>query len=320
MRLNRLLAVAVLLPVLAACASTASEQSASNAPASSSSTSAPAADKPKVVAAFYPLQYAAQSVGGDLVNVANLTQPGVEPHDLELSAQQVAEIAEADLVLYIKGFQPAVDEAIEQQAAGRAIDVSAGLALLAAHEDEAGHADEDGHEHGMQDPHVWLNPINMALIGTAIKDRLSDIDSANAAAYMSNSEALRTSMTTLDQKFSSGLGSCTITTMVVSHEAFAYLAEAYGFTQVGISGLSPEAEPSPARIKDVANIVTQDGVTTVYYETLVDPKVAQTLADETGATTAVLDPLEGLQPDSDGDYISVMESNLATLKAGQACS
>jgi zinc transport system substrate-binding protein len=264
MRLNRLLAVAVLLPVLAACASTASEQSASNAPASSSSTSAPAADKPKVVAAFYPLQYAAQSVGGDLVNVANLTQPGVEPHDLELSAQQVAEIAEADLVLYIKGFQPAVDEAIEQQAAGRAIDVSAGLALLAAHEDEAGHADEDGHEHGMQDPHVWLNPINMALIGTAIKDRLSDIDSANAAAYMSNSEALRTSMATLDQKFSSGLGSCTITTMVVSHEAFAYLAEAYGFTQVGISGLSPEAEPSPARIKDVANIVTQDGVTTVY--------------------------------------------------------
>jgi zinc transport system substrate-binding protein len=272
------------------------------------------------VAAFDPLQYAAQSVGGDLVNVTNLTQPGVEPHDLELSAQQVAEIAEADLVLYIKGFQPAVDEAIEQQAAGRAIDVSAGLALLAAHEDEAGHADEDGHEHGMQDPHVWLNPINMALIGTAIKDRLSDIDSANAAAYMSNSEALRTSMTTLDQKFSSGLGSCTITTMVVSHEAFAYLAEAYGFTQVGISGLSPEAEPSPARIKDVANIVTQDGVTTVYYETLVDPKVAQTLADETGATTAVLDPLEGLQPDSDGDYISVMESNLATLKAGQACS
>lgn len=320
MRLNRLLAVAVLLPVLAACASTASEQSASNAPANSSSTPAPATDRPKVVAAFYPLQYAAQSVGGDLVNVTNLTQPGVEPHDLELSAQQVAEIAEADLVLYIKGFQPAVDEAIEQQAAGRAIDVSAGLALLAGHEDEAGHADEAGHEHGIQDPHVWLNPMNMALIGAAIKDRLSDIDSANAAAYMSNSEALRTSMATLDQKFSSELGSCSISTMVVSHEAFAYLAEAYGFTQVGISGLSPEAEPSPARIKDVANIVTQDGVTTVYYETLVDPKVAQTLADETGAKTAVLDPLEGLQPNSDGDYISVMESNLATLKAGQACS
>lgn len=314
MRLNRLLVVAVLLPVLAACVSTASEQSASDAPAISSSTSTAAADKPKIVAAFYPLQYAAQSIGGDLVNVTNLTQPGVEPHDLELSAQQVAEIAEADLVLYIKGFQPAVDEAIEQQAAGRAIDVSAGLELLAAHEDEA------GHEHGMQDPHVWLNPMNMALIGTAIKDRLSDIDSANATTYMSNSEALRTSMTTLDQKFSSGLGSCTITTMVVSHEAFAYLAEAYGFTQVGISGLSPEAEPSPARIKDVVNIVTQDGVTTVYYETLVDPKVAQTLADETGAKTAVLDPLEGLQPNSDGDYISVMESNLATLKTGQACS
>jgi ABC-type Zn uptake system ZnuABC Zn-binding protein ZnuA len=129
MRLNRALALAVLLPVLAACASTASEQSASDAPASSAAASNPAADKPNVVAAFYPLQYAAQSVGGDLVNVTNLTQPGIEPHDLELSAQQVAQIAEADLVLYIKGFQPAVDEAIEQQAAGRAIDVSrAGLA------------------------------------------------------------------------------------------------------------------------------------------------------------------------------------------------
>jgi zinc transport system substrate-binding protein len=204
--------------------------------------------------------------------------------------------------------------------------VSEQISLLAAqeekdahgHEGEPGHDDEHGH--GMLDPHVWLNPMNMAVIGSAIEEKLAQVDAANAATYQSNSQSLRTAMTALDEKFSTGLGSCTITTMVVSHEAFAYLAEAYGLTQVGISGLSPDAEPSPARIKDVVNVVADNGVTTIYYETLVDPKVAQTLADETGAKTAVLDPLEGLQPDSTGDYISVMESNLATLQAGQACS
>lgn len=269
---------------------------------SSDGTSAPADDRPSVVAAFYPLQYAAESVGGDAVTVTSLTPPGVEPHDLELSAQQVAQIADADVVLYVKGFQPAVDEAVAQQAADRAIDVSAALPLLAA------------------DPHVWLAPRNMATIGSTVAERLATLDPAAASTFTENATALTEAMTALDTDFRTGLAQCRSTDLVVSHEAFGYLADAYGLTQVGISGLSPEAEPSPARMKEVADLVTAEGVTTIYYETLVDPKVAETIAAETGATAAVLDPLEGLAEGSTGDYASIMQQNLATLVTGQGCA
>lgn len=260
------------------------------------------AGKTSVVAAFYPLQFVAQQVGGNSVSVTSLTEPGIEPHDLELTAAQVAEIAEADIVLYIKGFQPAVDEAVAQQAGDRAIDVAAGLTRLG------------------NDPHVWLDPRNLASIGQAFADRLSAIDPSSATTIAANQTALASSMDALDTDYRDGLASCTLTDLVVSHEAFGYLAAAYGLTQVGISGLSPEAEPSPARMKDVANLVSSKGITTIYYETLVDPKVAQTIADETGATAAVLDPLEGLVADSASDYISVMQQNLATLEKGQGCT
>ena len=261
-----------------------------------------ATDRVSVVAAFYPLQYAAESVGGGAVDVTSLTPPGVEPHDLELSAQQVAAIADADLVLYVRGFQPAVDEAVDQQAADRAIDVSAGLPLLA------------------DDPHVWLDPANMAAIGTTIADRLGTIAPQSSAAIGSSAAAFTQDMSDLDAEYTAALQDCRIRDLVVSHEAFGYLADAYGFTQVGISGLSPEAEPSPARLKEVADLVRSDGITTIYYETLVDPKVAQTVASETGASVAVLDPLEGLVEGSTGDYASIMRTNLATLAAGQDCS
>lgn len=255
-----------------------------------------------VVAAFYPLQFVAQQVGGDTVSVTSLTEPGIEPHDLELTAAQVAAIAEADLVLYIKGFQPAVDEAVDQQAGDRAIDVTAGLTRLG------------------NDPHVWLNPKNLASIGQAVADRLSLIDPSSATTIATNEAALASSMKALDSDYRDGLASCRFTDLVVSHEAFGYLAAAYGLTQVGISGLSPEAEPSPARMKDVANLVSSTGITTIYYETLVDPKVAQTIADETGATAAVLDPLEGLVAGSTADYVVLMRQNLETLRTGQDCT
>ena len=283
---------------------------------STGSTGTAASDRAvSVVAAFYPLEYAARAVGGDAVDVVSLTPPGVEPHDLELSAQQVAQIAEADLVLYVPGFQPAVDEAVQQQAADRAVDVTAGLTLLAGEE----HAD-DTHDHGAGDPHVWLDPANMAVIGTAISDRLAGLSPTAADAIGTRASDFATRMTDLDAEFTAGLADCAVRDLVVSHEAFGYLADAYGFTQVGISGLSPEAEPSPARLKEVADLVSANGVSTIYYETLVDPKVAQTVADETGAATAVLDPLEGLAPDASGDYLSVMRTNLATLQAGQSCT
>ena len=280
--------------------------------ASSGSTGAAADDgRPSVVAAFYPLAYAAEQVGGDAVSVTSLTPPGAEPHDIELSAAQVADIASADVVLYIRGFQPAVDEAVDQQAADRAIDVSEGLTLLAGEDgDGAG---------GSTDPHVWLDPSNMAVIGDAVSARIVELDPAAEPRVSARATAFAEAMQALDTEFRDGLQNCRSTDLVVSHEAFAYLAAAYGLTQVGISGISPEAEPSPARMREVADLVRADNITTIYYETLVDPKVAQTIADETGATTAVLDPLEGLAPGSEGDYVTIMRENLAALIAGQGC-
>ena len=282
------------IPLLASCA-----------PASMG-TSDQASSGPRVVAAFYPLQYAAEQVGGSDVSVTNLTQPGVEPHDLELSAQQVGEIADADLVLYVKGFQPAVDEAIAQQAPDRAIDVGALVTRLTLD--------------GAADPHVWLDPSTMSTIGVSIAERLAAISPENAAAFAKNSAALAAAMSTLSADYSSALANCRTRTMVVSHDAFGYLAKAFGLTQVGISGLSPDAEPSPARLREVADLVKTEKVSTIYYETLVDPKVAQTIANETGASARKLDPLEGLQPGATGNYASVMIENLATLTKGQGCA
>lgn len=260
--------------------------------------------RPTVVAAFYPLAYAAEQVSGGAVDVISLTPPGVEPHDLELSAAQVAQIADADLVLYVRGFQPAVDEAVDQQAADRAIDVSQAVTPLSTE--------------GAVDPHVWLAPENMAAIGTSIASRFKDLP--GTAPSQSATAEFTDEMAVLDGEFAAALAQCRSRDLVVSHEAFGYLARAYDLTQVGISGLSPEAEPSPARLKEVADLVSRQGVSTIYYETLVSPAVAETLAAETGAQTAVLDPLEGLAEGSNGDYASIMRENLATLVEGQGCA
>ncbi len=276
-------------------------------------------DGPTVVAAFYPLAYAAEQVGGDQIDVIDLTPPGAEPHDLELSPSQVAQIAEADLVLYIPGFQPAIDEAIDQVAADHALDVTAQIPLLPA-EDHADDGDDHADENLTGEPHVWLNPLNMWMVGTEILDRLVMIDATAADTYTSGSTDLSASMDALNAEWLQGTASCRSRDLVVSHEAFAYLAAQYNFVQVGIAGIAPETEPSPARLAEIADFVRVNGVTTIYYETLVDPKVAQTVAAETGATTAVLDPIEGLAEGSTQDYVTLMQANLAAVQAGQGCA
>jgi len=254
----------------------------------------------RVVAAFYPLQYAAQQVLGDAATVSVLTPPGAEPHDIELTPQQAGEVADADLVLYIPGFQPALDAALEGRS--NALDVTRTIAELPGPE-------------GGTDPHVWLNPLNMSAIGAAIADRL-----ASTPGVAARQQSFNAAMDALNTEWQAGTSSCEQPTLVVSHDAFAYLAAQYGFTQVGIAGLSPDAEPSPARIAEIADLVTEQGITTIYYETLVDPKVAQTIAAETGATTALLDPIEGIAEGSSADYVSIMQTNLQTVRIGQSCS
>jgi zinc transport system substrate-binding protein len=274
-----------------------------------------------VVAGFYPLEWAAERIGGDAIEVSSLTPPGAEAHDLELTPQDVAAVSEADLVVHLEGFQPAVDEAATSEAGDRAWDAgeAADLSLTAddaAHEGEEEHADEPA-----ADPHFWLDPTRLAAVGDALAERLAEIAPDDADTFEKNAADLRADLEQLDEEIRTGLADCAVPTLVTAHDAFGYFADRYGLEVHGISGLSPSQEPEPAQLAEIAELVADEGVTTVYTETLVDPAVADTVAAEAGVQTAVLDPVEGLTEASEGeDYLAVMRANLATLRAGQSCS
>lgn len=277
-----------------------------------------------VVASFYPLEFIARTVGGDAVNVTTLTAPGVEPHDLELTPKQVGEIAEAKLVVFEKDLQPAVDEAVEQNAKDAGFDVAPAAQLEATGADFEEHeegAEAAAHKDGALDPHFWLDPVRYAAVVKAVEDRLVSVDSANAAGYHERAKALLDQVGKLDTDYKTGLANCTLKTFVTSHEAFAYLAKRYGLTMVGIAGFTPDAEPAPARIKEVQDIVKAQHVTTIFYEELVSPKVAETIAKDVGVKTAVLSPIEGLSDaNSQETYLTLMRRNLQELQKANGCS
>lgn len=300
--------------ILAACSSTQET-------ATPQETTEVATEKIQIVAGFYPLAYAAEGIAGDLAEVVSLAGPGVEPHDLELTPGDVAKINDADLVVYIPEFIPALDAVVKTLDQSKVINATQGITLISgdshSHEGEEAHSEEEGHsDESATDPHIWLNPSNMVLIGNSIAQALSALTSDSA--INENRSSFENALTTLASDYTAKLANCSIKALVVSHEAFGYIANAYGFEQVGISGLSPEAEPSPARLAEVAKIAKAENATTIYYESLVDPKVAKTLADELKITAEMLDPLES--PPASGDYLSVMQQNLDTLVKGQVCS
>ncbi|MET3960355.1 zinc transport system substrate-binding protein [Marmoricola sp. OAE513] len=277
-----------------------------------------------VVASFYPLQFVAERIVGDHAKVENLTAPGVEPHDLELKTRQVAELAGSDLVLFEAGLQPAVDKAIENSGPDERLDVASVIELH--HEDE--HADEHGedHEEGAGhdhdgDPHFWQDPTLLAQVADSFTAKMAKIDPDHAADYRANNDALQKDLAALDQEISAGLQACTSRTLVVSHDAFNYFAERYDLEVHAIAGLSPDAEPSPKHLAELADLIRTDKITTVFNETLASPKLAKTLADDLGITTAVLDPIEGLSDATAGkDYLSLMRSNLAAIQKADSCS
>ncbi len=294
-------------------------------------------DKLDVVASFYPLEFIARTVGGDAVNVTTLTAPGVEPHDLELTPKQVGEIAGAKLVVFEKGLQPAVDEAVEQNAKDAGFDIVPAAKLEATgadfeeHEEGESHAEESGTpakpaaytEAGNEDldPHFWLDPVRYAGVVQAVTDKLVETDSANADGYKARAKTLLAEVGALDSEYKTGLANCELKTFVTSHQAFAYLAKRYGLTMVGIAGVTPDAEPTPARIKEVQDIVRKQGVTTIFYEELVSPKVAETIARDVGVKTAVLSPIEGLSDaNSQETYLTLMRENLQELRKANSCA
>lgn len=280
-RLLPALTIPLLLPVLAACGSE------------------PGDEQPPVVASFYPLEYLVGQIAGDTVQVVDLTAPGVEPHDLELKPQQVAEISDADLAVYSHGLQPAVDDAVEQNAS-ESLDVSRAVDLAG------------------DDPHFWLDPLRMEKAATAIQARLTDLFPDHADEYAERAESLRGTLRDLDRAYTEGLADCERDLVVSTHDAFGYL-ERYGLEFAPITGLSPDVEPSPAHLAELRDLIRTDGVTTVFSETIASPKLADTLADDLGLKSEVLDPIEGIREGSAEDYVSLMTSNLAALQAANGC-
>lgn len=301
------------------CASAASLAVAGCGAADSSDSSA---GRMPVSAAFYPLELLSERVGGDLVQVDDLAPPGGEPHDLELTPRAVADLAGSKVVVYLAGFQPAVDDAVASQAPGAGFDVTSAAAPLLAESGPDGSAAPTANSVAEgADPHFWLDPTRYARVATAVGERFAAADPEHAAAYRENAADLVGELNTLDADFRSGLAACRSTDLVTSHTAFAYLAERYGLTQVGISGVSPDAEPSAKTMRAIVGLVRERGVRTVYSETLASPALAEAIAAETGAKMAVLDPVEAVTQSSKGsDYLEVMRSNLQTLRDGQGCS
>jgi zinc transport system substrate-binding protein len=254
-----------------------------------------------VVAAFYPLAWVADEVAADDVEVVNLTPPGAEPHDIELTAGDAERVRDADVVLFLgQGFMPALEDAVEGH--DHAVDLLTGQNVR---------GDSDGQT---RDPHVWLDPIRLAVIAGTIADELGDPEAA--ADVVLRLEALH-------EEFRTGLARCERREIVTSHAAFGYLADAYGLRQIALSGLSPEAEPSPRALEDLVEEVREEGATTVFFESLVSPRLAETVAREAGVEAASLDPLEGLGEDdlaAGEDYISIMRANLEALRTALGCS
>ena len=273
-------------------------------------------DDLSVVAAFYPLAEAARQVGGDRVEVTDITPPGVEPHDLELTPDQVGAVTDADVVVLMgRGFQPAVEDVADDRD-GATVVV---LDELPATADLGGEVEHDG---GGLDPHVWLDPVQMGGIVTLVADALAAADPAGASAYQAAATAYRERLDDLGAEMAAGLTSCREHRIVTAHEAFGWLAARYGLEQEAIAGLSPDQEPDARHLAELADLVETEGITTVFTEALLSPAVAETLARETGVETAVLNPLEGLtddELDAGEDYLSIMRGNLAALVAALDC-
>jgi zinc transport system substrate-binding protein len=275
-----------------------------------------------IATAFYPLQFVAQRVEAEHGTVVNLTQPGAEPHDLELTPRQVASLTTASLVIYERGFQPAVDEAVVQSENPHAIDITTIVQLrpVATSGDDHDHEPTANNDLAL-DPHVWLDPTSLIPIAREVKNRLSIIDPDHAADYAHHAAELSKDLRRLDRAFRSGLAHCERTEFITTHAAFGYLAGRYHLTQIPISGISPDTEPSPTRIAEVHRLAQEHGITTIFSETLVSPAVAQAIAGDLGLVTDVLDPIEGITDQSRGhDYLSVMSANLAALRKAGGCS
>jgi len=232
---------------------------------------------------------------------------GGEQRDVELTPEQVLQVADARAVATERGFQPAVDDAVAQEVDGTVVDAADEVDLVAT----AG---------GETDPHFWHDPVRMAQLARAVGAAYADIDSEGARTYEAATAGVVARLRQLDADYRAALRGCTTTTVVTSHDAFGYLAERYGLTVLPIAGLDAGAEPTPERLAELSDLVRAEGVTTVFTEPLVSPDASETLASEAGLRVDTLDPIEGVTDETaDDDYLSLMRANLAALVEANGC-
>ncbi len=271
--------------------------------------------KLSVYTSFYTMYDFAQKIGGDKADITVLVPDGTEPHDWEPAAADMASLQEADLFLYNgAGMEHWVEDILSSldESPLIAVEASKGIFLREGEHEEAGEA-----ERGGMDPHVWLDPRNAKKELETIKNAFVQADAQNASYYEANYEKWASEIDALDEEFRAALSVLPKKEIVVSHEAYGYLCAAYGLTQIGIEGLTPDSEPDPGRMAEIIELAREKKVTTIFFEGLLSPDVAEAIAAETGATTAVLSPLEGLTDEEraqGADYFSVMRKNLSALK------
>jgi zinc transport system substrate-binding protein len=287
------------------------------AAACSSTGSSATKGRVDVAASFYPFAYAAEQVGGNRVEVTNLTPAGAEAHDLELTTDDLDRLLGAEIAFVLgSGFQPAVEDAAERRD-GETVE------LLPKLVDAQGKKVAEDGEDGGVDPHVWLDPVLMAQLVAEVERGLAIADPRGKAAYERRARTLQEELAALDMRYRERLAGCARDLLVTSHDSFEYLAARYGLRQRGVAGLSPDAEPDPAQLGELAQLARDQGVTTVFTEETVSPRIAQTLAREAGGLrTVVLSPLESLtkkQQNSDAEYFTLMNANLDKIVTALGC-
>lgn len=272
--------------------------------------------RPQVVASFYPLYFFASQIAGDKADVSNVTPAGAEPHDYEPTAQDIAKIESSNLLVLNGGGLEAWADNVKEN-----IDHKKTAIVIAGESLTTQEVVEEGEK--ITDPHVWLSPVLAIQMVNKIEAGLVQADPSNASYYESNARTLKSKLGALDTEYKYGLATCKEKNIITSHAAFGYLATTYNLNQVSITGVSPDAEPSPQELAQVAKFARDNHVKYIFFESLVSPKLSQTIATEVGAQTLVLNPLEGLTGDeitSGKDYFSEMRNNLTNLKTALQCT
>lgn len=279
-------------------------------------------EKLSVYASFYTMYDFASKIGGDKIEIANMVPAGTEPHDWEPTATDITNLERADVFIYNgAGMEHWAQDILKsiQNKELIAVEASKGISLMEGrheHQDEEEHADEE--DEVAYDPHVWLNPANAKKEMENIKNAFVQADPDNESYYEANFDKYSTELDILDIEFKDTLAILTNKDIIVAHQAFGYLCTAYGLNQVPIEGLSADSEPDPARMVEIIKFAKEQNIKVIFFEELVSPKVAETIAKAIDAKTDVLNPIEGLsdeQQRTGDDYFSVMRQNLQSLKA-----